>query len=194
MERVDLEYTLDVVPYFCSKEGTYEDPEKSQGYKKYRLEEHQCGIIGYVIEAFAAHCLMLLENVKVNSRRKVSVAVAEDLRILEHNRSAYLCMPDSCIEDLDGLKRGVSEDIASLNWYAYNAAREAVLEWVEFNADSGYKLQHRSRAQDEIADFEWRNIKKILSYTHLFDYPRPSDDRIGYLANCGVTEVPLVLL
>lgn len=195
MEQIELNFKCRLVPYFCSaQDDEAEDLTKTQGYKRHKFETHQRGIMGYLIEAFAAHCDMLMKSIDTGSRKKFHIAVAEGHRLLEYKGKIYLCLMDKCLDEVDQLARGVADDVSSLNWYAYSAARESLLEWVEFNAQSGYKLQRRIQAQRDIAELEWRNIKQILSYAHLFDYPRPSSDRMGYLAGCGITEVPLVLM
>lgn len=192
MKQSELNYKNGVVPYFHTGDDP-KDPEQTHGYKKYEFEMYQHGIWGYIIEAFAAHCHHLANGIDLNPEKPLDIAIAEGHRVLEAGDKLFLCIPDNSFDEVSHLGRSNAEDIASLNWYAYTAAKESILECVETTTESRYKAKRRAQAQIAIADYEWRNIKTILKHVHLFNYPRPSHDRTGYLANCGIKNLPLVL-
>ena len=206
MEQTIVEFRLASVPYFHHEEDAEGPIEERVGFKKHQFETQHRGIWSYMIEAFAAHCYTLEPVVKKIKREfpeeklacmpkgEIYIALADaGVRCLASDQNYYLCLPDICLNEINGFRRNDANHVASLNWYAYCAAKESILEWVEWEAANGMKAVAVRQARTVIAEYEWQNIKKVLSLSHLFDYPRPSNDRLGYLSKCGVNEVPLVL-
>jgi hypothetical protein len=205
MPEATLQFSADAVSYFHDSADVTE--------KVKLIESQHRGMWQFLIEAFACHCVNLVDHVRqeadkldpkpltandseINLNSEYYFCVAEHPygeNCLIDEYGAVLLMSDEFLIELGECKRGNAEDVAKMNWYAFVAAKKAVSSWVLHVSPYDRESEFSNLCRSWIDQYEWQNIKQILSYSHLFDYPRPSSDRVRYLKSVGVTKIPLSL-
>lgn len=167
-----LKFDCGEVPYYLIGDKTPEIEEQI-GLYAHIAQNTKSKFWGIVLECFAQHCSAIKNNDVADTIAICHFSEKEQKRSCWQN--GFFCLPDDVFEVFDNMKRTSADDCAQMNWYLYQSAKYAVLDMAEA---TGKEI--------DIEDFEWRSINEILNRQYVLEYPRPSDDRKGFLAENGI--------
>jgi hypothetical protein len=172
-----LEFDCDYVPYILHGKRT---PETDQimGLNAHVAQETKSKFWGIVFECFAQHCQAISKSLKLSNFKIVIVHFADPDDLCPYCIDSHYVLPDHVFCAFEDMKRTSAEDCAKMNWYLYQCAKDAVIERC-----AQEQIEDKC---SELIDIEWETINQIINRQYVLAYPRPSDDRLGYLQENGI--------
>lgn len=172
-----LEFDCGTVPYILVGKKN-EITDQVMGLNSHVAQATKSKFWGIVFECFAQHCQAISKALKISSA-KIAVAHYSD----EENYWPYwtdncYVLPDAVFASFEEMKRTSAEDCAQMNWYLYQCAKDAIIERC-----ASEQLEDKAI---ELIDIEWSTINQIINRQYVLAYPRPSDDRLGFLKENGI--------